>query len=1117
MIMTRILRHIMNPRRPKFPELYHGKPEWPSRDDEHLFWVGLHTTFHFAHHPVKGPESMTVGKTFFCRPARVADQLIGVLRRSEGGASILVTGYRGTGKTSLVNNCLAEWFREDATKRESMRVNMATVTCSRDVLLLSYKALIGWIAHPDTEVEIEPKRKLLLELERNSIRLRAVRTTSSTEPPVGLDLQTRTAEGGGMRSDASTQQVFEGEALSEVQAALVNIIRSIRENLKIHLVFVFDEVDKLMPVDGWQDDHPDEVTAEIQNLTSLQQIVGELKYFLSESPSHQIFIAGKDVDDSWAEDQNKGEGIFESIFACNIHVPSIFTLELEPCTVPLPPAIAVGGKTEVDGFYTMLAGQLGIPRNSLVFRTALLILPHLAEYEIVQLLTRAYKREPHLFKTERHKIRSWLAAYAQWTQWNQMNLLNEPGIKMRDASCRLANASECLSRKVAEHVIATQNLTEMDAAIAQIHKLWSPKRHKLKSKRKSLNDTLNQKRQLKTDAESEMTEAKTALTIAIDGADPSDSYSPFFELNPMSERTCRRLRILLEYLTYKGRGIPRKIMREFYGMARPSSCVPDNDPGFRKLLKVKLGEGQTLTEKERKEKTAVEYVLAFPQHHLQKMNFYAAIVEHLDQNFALLRGLNDKGRVAIFHILDYLLKYYGSGFSNRDLEHAPFMTDREEFFPSRQLAVLILRLMDGRLWRRKDSRSAEYRMLHHVGHDLGVMFLRYGPEQMELRHTLRDFREELPHLRHCLANTNAVKAEERLAPIHAQLRMARIMELCGRHYEARLNYYVALRWLRMDVAYFEKSAADTDKAKAEAIQAISGVLAALAQKPRLELASQLAGEMQNLSHRHPVAFATYLVETHLALGRILEEVGELRGALQHYEEAFATCVPYVAERAENRTQKSTPTKQDNEYAESMWKSLCAEARSIKLVGAKIRTVGSLTKLLGRQPPMDPLMLDDVPQNFAHVCNHAATAYSKLWERASADAYLLRALFYLDLIGDEYGLVDQMFFIGQIMVRRRDLPSAAMWYRAALRKVKAIRDFAELGSFPNQTGAKWQTPPILATTEAQIFAALGDVVFATGGFAFHSPGASQDFPKDAKETAQRVWEFITVELGLEAFG
>ncbi len=1002
-----------------FPDLYHGHPDWPNRDDEHLFWVGLNSNFRYSHRPQPQGAANATDVSFFCRPEQVADQLLSVLQHSSGGGSILVTGYRGTGKTSVVNHCLNEWDKLRVGKGErpivSIRVNMATVANAHDVLLLTFAALTRSLDHLHKQSSLENQQKAELdkiykELRNDEKRLRASKVTEHREPRTGVQLFPSGREDylDLPAPGTSSEQTFEREALSRYQASLVEGLRRLKESVGLDLVFVFDEVDKLLPTDGWEEEKESKL-----ELTSLQKIVAELKHFLSESPAHQIFIAGKDVDDSWAEDQNKGEGIFESIFASNINVSSIFTLELEPCISPLPCCVR---KEDAEDFYATLAGEMGIPKNSLVFRTALLILPHLAEYEMVQLLTRAFLRPHSLDETKKDKLESWLKGYADGGRHQDQSrkVWKQPGL--------VANEPPADSEK--------------------------------------------------------------------------ETRTPWFDLSPTSERTCRRLRILLEYLTYKGRGVPRKILREFYGMVRPASCVPTDDPGYRKLWDQGVSRNDPRPADPDGTRLVVKHVLAFPQHHLQKMNFYAAIVEHLDENFALLRGLNDKGRVSIFHIIDYLLKFYSTGFSHRDLEHAPFMTAREELFPSRQLASLILRIMEGKLWRRKDSRGSEYRMLHHVSHDLGVMFLRYGPEQMELRHTRRDFRDEIPRLEKLLDGVNGVKADERLAPIHAQIRLARILELCGHNYDARLAYYKALRWLRLDVSHFEQVGAEIGRT--------------------LIMKTASGGHTASF----PPAFITYTVETHQALGRLLDEVGELRQALQHYEEASSFCEPYLPELPGQTENVNTPVRAKGtptwlEYAQSLWLTVSAETKiEINRIRHTEVTDVDLAELLARKPPMRPLSLEGVPHGYVSLCNHAAITYSKLWERSSANRYLLKALFFLDAVGDEYGLVDQMFLIGQMMTRRRDLTAAALWYRAALLKIAAIRDHSERANIAGnlqQWGADWQTPPALATTEAQICAALGDIIYATNGHALAiTPAVTL-----GSDVSASVWSFVLKELGLPA--
>jgi len=65
--------------------------------------------------------------------------------------------------------------------------------------------------------------------------------------------------------------------------------------------------------------------------------------------------------------------------------------------------------------------------------------------------------------------------------------------------------------------------------------------------------------------------------------------------------------------------------------------------------------------------------------------------------------------VSVFHIIDYILKFYETGFTRQDIERANFMTTREELFPGRDVVGGLIQALEGRYIRPKDRRSAEYR------------------------------------------------------------------------------------------------------------------------------------------------------------------------------------------------------------------------------------------------------------------------------------------------------------------------------------------------------------------------------------------------------------------------
>lgn len=939
-----------------------------------MFWIGLHTDFRYAHHPTHTDSLGQPAKDFFCDPERQKNQLLAVLSSSDRG-SVLVTGYRGTGKTSMANQCIRKLAEDNKHKGKAevvkVEVNLSTVTSAHEVLLLTFEALKRWVSKqigtkpPDQILPPDLASDQKSDLERHISQLRATRVTQSVSASRGVGI---TNEYLPPLTDAGDSQFsYEREALSRYQAMLRDHVEALSIENKVkkrQIVFVFDELDKLLPtVTVSSEKGGGLVQRQARKLEQLQRIVAELKYFLTESPSHQIFIAGKDVDDSWAEDQNKGEGIFESIFSCNIYVPSIFSVKLSPCAGGA--GAAVKNQDRRRALYVQLARQIGITENSWAFNTAMLILPYLAEYEVYQLMH---------------------------------------GVNGMDHAKRAL-------KKTASYIHKKEDHSVMD-----------------------------------------------------------------FCDYPMSERSCRRLRIVIEYLTYKGRGIPRKILREFYTMVQPSSIVSNKDPGADKL-----------GPKGKPEKRVVKYVMALPQHHLQKMNFYAGIVEYLDQSFGELRGLTDKGRVSIYHIIDYVLKFYATGFSQRDVEHANFMTTREEYFPSRQLASLIINIMDGRLWRRKDSRSPEYRMLHNVVHDLSTMFLRYPPEQMELRHTHADFRDELERLQRSLEEVGRAGPEQRIEPVHTQLRIARILEMTGNHFDARLAYYKALRWMRIDIARYETMAIGNSE------KPVSG------------------GALETVTERFVGPFLGYAMEALMAVGRLHEEVGELRSAIRLYQDAQNLHEQHGAWRSSLRKKKAYQPTEDAEKpaagstAREIGLSLFSEEQLAENRDELLRQLWSVLK---KVEVMEPLDVEVGPAALVDALNHAGVAYAKLWERASANHCYFKALRHLNASGDEYGVVDQLFFIGQLMFRRRDFRAAALWYLEALKKVQDIADCATRPS--SQSGASWETPTMTAGTHAQILASFGDVMFATSGLAILSETEVKGVGT-GRTAGQALWPLLKGEI------
>ncbi len=404
--------------------IYRALPHWPNKTAQNdAYWVGLAQAFSFSHHPAdSSPLKRKTPKTStFCEPYQQVEQLVSILEKSKGG-SILVTGYRGCGKSSLVYRSL-EKFKKSAKGGETIEFHLnlssprngaelAKMVLNglhqekRKILALTSRAesgkkLVDKFIHLEKQSWVPRARAfgikglvglislvcvilLLVDFFPNQI-LEAVEFLGLQDfdllgflpghligaiatgvllltaslwaiwrrliPPrsgnrIAAQVEdlwkeshfkssaTRSAEAtigaknlsGSVRSHREETIEAHPLELHDLQTRLKAIISEISKTGTTP-IFVFDELDKLTPQRG------DDADTSI-DLIQLKQIVSDLKFLLTEASAHYIFVAGKDADDSWQEDQNKGEGILESVFVTNIYVPSLFTSKLAPTLGP---------------------------------------------------------------------------------------------------------------------------------------------------------------------------------------------------------------------------------------------------------------------------------------------------------------------------------------------------------------------------------------------------------------------------------------------------------------------------------------------------------------------------------------------------------------------------------------------------------------------------------------------------------------------------------------------------------------------------------------------------------------------------------------------------------------
>ena len=914
--------------------------EWPAEEDASiLLTIDLHESFSFRHYAsfrnpkpeMKADQSSGAAEDrpvnppdpFFLKPESAVQQIKDFLRQEYGG-SLLVSGYRGTGKSSIVHCALNAQFPSSDPRLLKIELNLSTIDHTLDVLLLLLSQLEteleDWLTKREENLSKSALEKDVREkhiarakagFKRRLKEIRdkfAVSSTVKQSDGPGVNLQNPSLDS----SSQDVQHSFE-RSVTLGQQVLERFLRSLTNELPelaknvgqtsngFKIVIIYDELDKLIPAGSLLeaadstastakagDKASFSLRQKAQRMAQMQKIVADLKFLFTESRCHHIFIAGKDADESWQEDQHKGEGIFESVFAYNVYVRSLFSAEFQTESEK-------GNKTDQDVGHLAV---IGISPHSMSANTGRLVLRMLHESVREQLKKQGGQKQ------------------------NQ---------------------------------------------------------------------------------------------------------------EPLTEVQTRALRIFIHFLTYKGRGIPRKVLREFYSYVRsgPAQTAANSAPPNGKSASAK-------------------YHLEIRLYEMQRMTFYAELVEQFDEHFGEFQRLDDKGRVSLFHIVDYILKFYETGFSKQSIESANFMTSREELFPGQRLVSDVIDFLDGRLFVRKDRRSPEYRLLPGVVHDLTKLFLRHGPEQMELRHTAGEFDLELRKLGEQSPDVHEGKDNRRRNSIVSLIRLGRVYEHLGQYLDARITYGTAMRSLRQDIESYSRNSK--------------------------RYADANATEQRDFSDSFLATYVGYAVKVLQRIGHLHDMVNEHRAALQFYAEAIDM---------HRRLSNLDSCKAGNFPYELFSNTEMSLERTLGTESAVRQHLYYTDETPALKDGLGRLHIEGEPEGVIHSYNHAAVSAEKTWARQAANGYLLSALNYQHAVNDEYGMIDQFAFIAEVMIRRREMRPAALWLLMAIKQCADLFTAAhpKLEEGTPYAAWRWSTPSAQTQTIAQLLTCLGDIYFATNGLAF----------------------------------
>lgn len=337
--------------------------------DSYQYCFPLLCKFKFVHEPITENHA----DWFVGREAEL-DEFVERILYSEGG-SFLLTGYRGVGKTSFVNQAI-RLLKEKAKTRDGtdvvvVRLNLARAVKPAELMhhiiralreeLLSVNILTGLkeelrneihLAHLRTSVNMTQKASETMEKSfgfkeaslggeflkaalKVSTEYKRSHTHNNEITFLGYD--DRAAEYDIIKIARKLTDGFvrKPRLLTRIKRLLR---RAPEDKVKLKIVFVFDELDKLSEfaseesaAGATKNGRVTDDAARSQDAltttraTAIDDILNSLKNIFTTSGLTFIFVAGKDLHERWQDELGRGDSVYESVFSYDVYISCIWT------------------------------------------------------------------------------------------------------------------------------------------------------------------------------------------------------------------------------------------------------------------------------------------------------------------------------------------------------------------------------------------------------------------------------------------------------------------------------------------------------------------------------------------------------------------------------------------------------------------------------------------------------------------------------------------------------------------------------------------------------------------------------------------------------------------------
>jgi AAA ATPase domain len=311
-----------------------GPRHQPSRQP---ITIPLVPDFCFGHEPI---QSLT-NRKFVGRIDEIND-FVERIEHTDGG-SFLITGYRGVGKTSFVNEALSVLKRRMPVPVLDVYVNLARPLTEAELMHLVIRRVYEQLVEKNLyeSLSLDLQRRITLAYQRTSANV--VRKVSEGwersaelgasglaffKLPISPKLNAKKSRTINFETSflAYDDKAAEHDVITIARSLALGITqkgigwrgflhrlgRAAPSSVRMKIIFVFDELDKL----------DDQIEPGAQS--EVEKMLTGLKNLFTTSGICFLFIAGKDLHERWLRDVSRGDSVFESVFSYDKYLPCMW-------------------------------------------------------------------------------------------------------------------------------------------------------------------------------------------------------------------------------------------------------------------------------------------------------------------------------------------------------------------------------------------------------------------------------------------------------------------------------------------------------------------------------------------------------------------------------------------------------------------------------------------------------------------------------------------------------------------------------------------------------------------------------------------------------------------------